>query len=75
MTTVIDDKETTETLSPPVASITDEPQEPPRFLAALKKAGERLAENAPPLTSEQVDRIVAILRMSEVDEAEQRETA
>lgn len=36
----------------------------PDLLEALRQAGRELAQDAPPLTSEQVDRVVAALRPS-----------
>lgn len=65
MTTVVDKKKATESLSPSIASSTCGTPASLDVIAALTKAGERLAENAPPLTSEQVDRVVAILRLSD----------
>jgi hypothetical protein len=70
MTTMMDEREATEPQSPSVESPTCGTSVSSNVIASLTKAGERLAENAPPLTSEQVDRIVAILRLSDGDDAQ-----
>lgn len=70
MATVMDKRGATEPHSPPVESSTCGTSVSSDVIASLMKAGERLAGDAPPLTSEQVDRIVAILRPSDGDDTQ-----
>ncbi|WP_434598246.1 hypothetical protein [Streptomyces sp. A5-4] len=70
MTTVMDEREATKPQSPSTKSSTCGTSVSSNVIASLTKAGERLAEDAPPLTSEQVDRIVAILRLSDGDDTQ-----
>ncbi|WP_127097463.1 hypothetical protein [Brachybacterium saurashtrense] len=68
MTTATAETTATGGQRPSVASVVDVAADETDVLAALKEAGKELAKDAPPLTSEQVDRVVAILRLSdEVD--------
>lgn len=62
--------EATEPQSPSVESSTCGTSVSSNVIASLTKAGDRRAEDAPPLTSEQVDRIVAILRLSGGDDTQ-----
>lgn len=65
MSTVVDQERATEPLPLSRVSSTASSAAEARVLGDLARAGQRLAENAPPLTAEQVDRVVAILRMSD----------
>lgn len=63
---MVDERKATELLPPSITPDTcGTPAGSLDVIAALTKAGEKLAENAPPLTAEQVDRVVAILRLSD----------
>lgn len=62
---MMDERTATEPLSPSITPATCGTPASLDVIAALTKAGEKLAENAPPLTAEQVDRVVAILRLSD----------
>lgn len=52
--------------------MSDSASEEPEVLLALREAGARHADGAPPLTTEQVDRVVGILRLGVADGGQPR---